>query len=113
MLRLANPPKSLKPLPLARRSPPSGAKVYAIGNPGLGTQLLEQTLSDGIVSAPSRQVQGQTFLQHTAATNRGNSGGPLLDTKGHVVGINTLVAELRDVNFAIPAERLREVLRSP
>ena len=50
-----------------------------------------------------------SFLQHTAAVNAGNSGGPLLDAHGQVVGIVTLKAELENVSFAIPAGRLREV----
>ena len=69
-----------------------GDTVYAIGNP-LGVEL-RGTLTDGIISAINRDVQVDgrvmTLLQTTAALNNGNSGGPLINEYGQVVGINTL-----------------------
>lgn len=71
-----------------------GDAVYAIGNP-LG---LNDTLTTGLVSALGRQIQAPNgaaipdAIQTSAALNSGNSGGPLLDASGKVVGINSQVA---------------------
>lgn len=69
-----------------------GDDVYAIGNP-LGIEL-RGTLTDGIISAINRDVMIDgitlTVLQTTAEMNNGNSGGPLINRYGQVVGINTL-----------------------
>ncbi len=69
-----------------------GEAVYAIGNP-LGLEL-RGTLTDGIISAVSRQltVDGKTMcvIQTNAALNNGNSGGPLINQYGQVIGMNTL-----------------------
>ena len=93
-----------------------GDSVYAIGNP-LGVEL-RGTLTDGIVSAINRDVwvngRTLTLIQTNAALNSGNSGGPLINQYGQVVGINTvkMVSEYSNgegLGFAIPsasAERL-------
>ena len=69
-----------------------GDPVYAIGNP-LGVEL-RGTLTDGIVSAINRDVAvdgvTMTLIQTNAALNNGNSGGPLINVYGQVVGINTM-----------------------
>jgi serine protease Do len=98
-----------------------GHWVMAIGNP-LG---LERTVTVGIVSGKKRQVPiGDTipalanFIQTDAAINFGNSGGPLLDGRGRVVGISTAIfrGELAEgIGFAIPineARRAAEELRA-
>jgi len=72
--------------------------------------VLDQSLSEGIVSAAEREFEGLSFLQHTAAVNPGNSGGPLLNAQGHVVGLNTTKAKLENVSFAIPAPAIRKLL---
>jgi len=92
-----------------------GQKVLAIGNP-FGFQ---STLTTGVVSALGRTVQtGQnTFIdeaiQTDAAINRGNSGGPLLDTRGEVIGINTAIytpsGTTAGIGFAIPINTARHV----
>jgi len=87
----------------------AGEKVFAIGSPGLGQQVLEQSISEGIVSSPSRQIEGAEYVQHTAAVNPGNSGGALLDEKGHLIGMVTLKARLENVSFAIPAKSIRAI----
>lgn len=99
----------LTPLPVAPSSPRAGTKVFAIGSPGLGRVVLEQSISEGIVSSPARVLDGQRYVQHTGAVNPGNSGGPLLDEAGRVVGIVTLKAKLENVSFAIPVETVRKV----
>lgn len=90
-----------------------GDTVYAIGNP-LGVEL-RGTLTDGIISAINRDVQVDgrvmTLMQTTAALNNGNSGGPLINEYGQVVGINTLKmsgngsemeATVEGLGFAVP-----------
>lgn len=109
VLRVEKPPSSLVPLPVAERDAQPGEKVYAIGSPGLGKAILEQSITEGIVSSPARQIQGQAYVQHTAAVNPGNSGGPLMDEKGQVIGLVTLKAELENVGFAIPAKGIRAI----
>jgi len=92
-----------------------GQKVLAIGNP-FGFQ---STLTTGVVSALGRTVQtGQnTFIedaiQTDASINRGNSGGPLLDTRGQVIGINSAIyspsGTAAGVGFAIPINLARRI----
>ena len=90
-----------------------GDTVYAIGNP-LGVEL-RGTLTDGIISAINRDVQVDgrvmTLVQTTAALNNGNSGGPLINEYGQVIGINTLKmsgngseaeATVEGLGFALP-----------
>jgi hypothetical protein len=85
-----------------------GENVVAIGF-ALGLKG-EPTISNGIVSALHRDVgQRWLYLQHTAPINHGNSGGPLLDLQGNVIGINTLLDEnAQSVYFAIPAARAQK-----
>jgi S1-C subfamily serine protease len=85
----------LKPLPLGDSSAVQvGQAVVAIGNP-LG---LEFTMTSGIVSAVDRTLDSPTGariengIQTDAAINEGNSGGPLIDASGHVIGINEQIA---------------------
>ena len=90
-----------------------GDPVYAIGNP-LGVEL-RGTLTDGIVSAINRDVYvdgvTMTLIQTNAALNNGNSGGPLINRYGQVIGINTLKmsgtgdpeeATVEGLGFALP-----------
>ena len=87
-----------------------GDPVFAIGNP-LGVEL-RGTLTDGIVSAINRDVYvdgvTMTLIQTNAALNNGNSGGPLINVYGQVVGINTMkmgsssTTSVEGLGFAIP-----------
>ena len=86
-----------------------GEWVVAIGNP-LG---LEHTVTQGIISAKGRKLTGglESFLQTDAAINHGNSGGPLLNLRGEVIGINTAInPEGQNLGFAVPANMVRRVL---
>jgi S1-C subfamily serine protease len=90
-----------------------GQLVIAIGNP-LGFQ---STVSTGVVSALGRALRSrqgrliESIIQHTAPLNPGNSGGPLVDSRGRVVGINTaIIAMAQGMGFAIPANTARWVL---
>ena len=109
ILQLDPGKRSLIPIPVAKKNPAAGEKICALGSPGLGGQILTQSITEGIISAGAREFGGQSWLQHTAAVNPGNSGGPLLNEMGEVVGMNTLKAFLEGVSFAIPAEKVREV----
>jgi S1-C subfamily serine protease len=110
ILKVDKPPASMKAATIAKSDPAPGAKVYAIGSPGLAGQSLDQSITEGLVSASDRDLGGLKFLQHSAAVNPGNSGGPLLDMNGEIVGIVMLKARMENVGFAIPASRLREIL---
>jgi serine protease Do len=90
-----------------------GDWVLAVGNPfGLGGSV-----TAGIVSARGRDIQSgpfDDFLQIDAPINRGNSGGPLFDAQGQVIGINTAILSPTGgnvgVGFAMPAELARPVV---
>ncbi len=90
-----------------------GQLVIAMGNP-LGFQ---STVSTGVVSAVGRALRGQegglieNIVQHTAPLNPGNSGGPLVDSHGRVVGINTaIIAMAQGLGFAVPSATARWVV---
>ena len=94
-----------------------GDRVYAIGNP-LGVEL-RGTLTDGIVSAINRDVwvdgRTMTLIQTNAALNSGNSGGPLINAYGQVVGINTIkmsssYSNIEGLGFAIPSASIRRLV---
>ncbi|MEW6443322.1 MAG: trypsin-like peptidase domain-containing protein [bacterium] len=90
-----------------------GQLVIAIGNP-FGFQ---STVSTGVVSALGRalrSLQGpliESIIQHTAPLNPGNSGGPLVDSRGRIAGINTaIIAAAQGIGFAIPSNTARWVV---
>ena len=94
-----------------------GDTVYAIGNP-LGVEL-RGTLTDGIVSAINRDVQvderTMTLIQTNAALNSGNSGGPLINDCGQVVGINVVkmmsdYENIEGLGFAIPTASMERIV---
>ncbi len=91
-----------------------GQTVIAIGSP-LGN--FKNTVTEGIVSALNRSVDGEEgLIQTDAAINHGNSGGPLINLQGEVVGINTLVVrgngigdQAEGLGFAIPSNTVKQV----
>jgi S1-C subfamily serine protease len=94
-------------------APRVGQLAVAIGNP-LG---FESTVSTGVVSALGRSLRGKGnrlidgVIQHTAPLNPGNSGGPLLDGAGRVLGVNTaIIARSQGLGFAIAVETAAWVL---
>lgn len=97
-------------LPLGDDGLNDGQTVFAIGSP-LG---LDRTVSQGIVSARARPLDGQLYIQTTTQINPGNSGGPLFSLRGEVVGVNNMKAMevgVEGLNFAIPAGVLKDFLR--
>ncbi len=91
----------------------AGQLVIAIGNP-FGFQ---STVSAGIVSALGRALRSregrliENIIQHTAPLNPGNSGGPLVDSRGRIVGINTaIIVTAQGIGFSIPSNTSKWVL---
>lgn len=117
VLRIEAPPESLFPVELGDSSRLRvGQSIYAIGNP-FG---LERTMTTGIISSLNRSLPSRggrtmkSIIQIDAALNRGNSGGPLLDSRARLIGMNTAIAsrsgENTGVGFAIPANTISRVV---
>jgi len=87
----------------------AGQPVFTIGNP-LG---LERSVSEGILSHKARPAGGIVLLQTTAAINFGNSGGPLLNMRGEVIGVtNMKIAFIAEgLGFAIPINFVKDFLK--
>ena len=88
-----------------------GEKVIAIGNP-LGLQF---SVSEGIISAIHREGQNglNAYIQTDAALNPGNSGGPLIDKEGKVVGINNFkIGSSESLGFALESDYIRQAVNS-
>ncbi len=97
-------------IPLVKREEPAvtGETVYALGS-SLG---LSGTFSDGIVSSANRKDGDYFYIQYTAAISHGNSGGPLLDEMGHVIGIVcSYYEDGQNLNLAIPIADVYNVSR--
>lgn len=108
---------SLRPISVGRSERLRvGQRVFAMGSP-LG---LEQTMTSGIVSSLNRTIPSlskrtmRSIIQIDAALNRGNSGGPLLNSRGELVGMNTAIAsrvgENSGIGFAIPSATIVRVV---
>jgi S1-C subfamily serine protease len=117
VLKINAPPEELFPVPIgASENLRVGQRVYTLGNP-FG---LEGTLTTGIISnlnrtLPSRNGRDmKSIIQTDAAMNPGNSGGPLLDTGGRMIGMNVAIATKTGQNaglgFAIPVNRIRQIV---
>jgi serine protease Do len=114
VVRLKKSPGDCKPASLGNSEQVRvGDYVLAIGNPlGLG-----QTVTMGIVSAKNRMLGGrimqyEDFIQTDAAINQGNSGGPLFNFRGEVIGINSAIlnpAMAMNIGFAIPINLARQI----
>lgn len=117
ILKIDAPQELLFPVKIGEsRSLRVGQKIFAIGNP-FG---LERTMTIGIISSLERTLRSKTgrliksIIQIDAALNQGNSGGPLLDSEGLLIGMNTAIATLTGENtgvgFAVPANTIRRVI---
>ncbi len=90
------------PLRCGGASQETGAEVYAIGTPN--STSLSQTLTKGIISG-TREIDGRSLIQTDVGINRGNSGGPLIDASGVVIGIvsaKLIGVGTEAIGFAIP-----------
>ncbi len=117
VLKIDASSSKLKPIPVGSSSDLQvGQNAYAIGNP-FGADL---SLTAGIISALDRRIRSPTdrpitgAIQTDAALNPGNSGGPLLDRSGRLIGINTAIASPSGGNvgigYAIPVDTVNEVV---
>src|SRR3954468_19125901 len=117
ILKINAPPEELFPVPIgASENLRVGQRVYTLGNP-FG---LEGTLTTGIISNLNRTLPSRTghemksIIQTDASMNPGNSGGPLLDTGGRMIGMNVAIAtktgQSAGLGFAIPVNRIRQIV---
>lgn len=117
LLRIKAPASKLRPIPIGEsKDLQVGQKVFAIGNP-FG---LDQSLTTGIVSALGRQINAVTgrpiedVIQTDAAVNPGNSGGPLLDSAGRLIGVNTAIYSptggSSGIGFAVPVDTVNRMI---
>jgi S1-C subfamily serine protease len=117
VLKISAPEELLFPIPLGdSTSLRVGQHIIAIGNP-FG---YERTMSTGIISSLNRSIASKTkrkiqsIIQVDAALNQGNSGGPLLNSRGQMIGINTAIAtstgDNAGIGFAIPGNTILRVV---
>jgi S1-C subfamily serine protease len=108
-IALLSVPIETEVLELNKRGVKAGETVYAIGS-SLG---LADTFTDGIVTNVNRESDGVNYIQTNAAITNGNSGGPLINAYGEVIGINTMgYEEGQNINFAININQIYEVSRA-
>jgi S1-C subfamily serine protease len=111
-------PEGVEPIPLGDSDALQvGQRAIAIGNP---FGQFERTLTVGVVSAVNRTVQTDDdqvlrgVIQTDAAINRGNSGGPLLDSSGRLIGVNSALVSptgtSAGVGLAIPVNKLKQIV---
>lgn len=121
ILKINNPPEALQPALLGNSGNVQiGDSVVAIGN-ALGQ--FQNTVTSGIISGRGRSIQAsdssgvesedlQDLFQTDAAINEGNSGGPLVNIKGQVIGIDTAVAQqAQNIGFAIPINDAEGIIK--
>ncbi|MEN9023113.1 MAG: serine protease [Verrucomicrobiales bacterium] len=125
LLRLAKMPKGARPVALAEDTlPVRGAKVFVLGHP----QGFQFVATDGIVSATHktdklppqirarglvRSLPDVVWIQTTAAISGGNSGGPMLDASGKVIGVIQWISNGQAMNFGVHVASLRKLLAQP
>lgn len=93
-------------LPISLDKVVAGEKVYTVGSPYGYTG----TFSSGIVGAASRIIEKVDYIQITAPISKGNSGGPLLNRFGEVIGVNTLTrTDAQNLNFSLNISYLKQL----
>lgn len=106
LLSVEMPPSRTRASQLATQLPEEGEKIFVIGNP----LKLEGSVSDGIVSAVRELPNIGKIIQITAPISHGNSGSPVFNLKGQVVGVVTIkVTNGQNINLAIGAARVRQL----
>ena len=119
VLKIDSVPAGVRPVPLGSSNGlVVGQEVVAIGNP----YGLERTATTGIISALERAIESpngftiQNAIQTDAAINQGNSGGPLFDRAGRVIGMNSQIASQNGGNvglgFAVPIDTIKPITRA-
>ncbi len=94
---------NLVPLSICKSTHTVGKSVYAFGS----SKGLTATFSQGIITYANREVDNVVCVQHDAAISSGNSGGPLINQHGEVIGINTwTMRDSQNLNFAIASSEL-------
>lgn len=97
---------NLKTLKINYSAPATGSTIFALGS----SRGLTSTFSSGIVTSSSREIDGVNYIQHDAAISNGNSGGPLINGNGEIIGINTLtIKDSQNLNFAISTIELNSL----
>lgn len=87
----------------------TGDDVYAIGAP----KSMAYTLTKGVISAKERKIGLYTYIQTDAAINEGNSGGPLINDEGNVLGMNTLkMSNSEGIGLAIPMAEVSAFIKT-
>lgn len=95
--------RDLPLLPLCSKAHKTGATVYAFGS----SKGLSATFSNGIITHAERDSEGVKYVQHNADISGGNSGGPLINEYGEIIGINTFtLKDSQNLNFAIHLSEL-------
>ncbi|NQT86025.1 trypsin-like peptidase domain-containing protein [bacterium] len=102
-----------RPLPLgSAKAVQPGEDVVVIGNPGMGGKILDYTITRGIVSNRDRDLGHVHCIQTDAAVNPGNSGGPMFNMKGEVIGMVTMKStSMERVGLALHIEYVKEHLK--
>jgi len=94
------------PVVLCDKDHTVGSVVYALGN----SKGMTSTFSDGMITYSNREVDGVRHIQHDAPISGGNSGGPLINIYGEVIGINTwTLLDSQNLNFAIHVSELEKL----
>lgn len=117
VLKIDAPAADLLPLPWGESTNLRvGQRIYAIGNP-FG---LERTMSTGIISSLNRSIEAEqhrnmrSLIQLDISLNQGNSGGPLINTRSELIGMNTAImstnGDSAGVGFAIPVSTIRRIV---
>jgi tetratricopeptide (TPR) repeat protein len=110
LLRVDLPAERSKPLSLTTTLPDEGEQIFLIGNP----LRLEGSVSDGIVSAIREVPDLGRIIQVTAPVSHGNSGSPLFNMRGQVVGIVTVkVTNGQNINLALSVSRIAALVQGP
>lgn len=116
VLKLIKKPKNLKPIKIGEsKNLQVGQMALALGNP----YGFDHSISKGIISALGRKIDGiggvkiHDMIQTDTAINQGNSGGPLLNSSGEVIGMNTMIVSRSGSNaglgFAVPIDSIKRV----
>ena len=90
-----------------------GETVYTVGNPGDGKETLTLTPAQGILANPKRKMKDGIFIQCSMTVNPGNSGGPLLNRYGQVIGVVVRKSWLEGVCYSVPVSELGGAFDSP